>query len=92
MCRSIRVLHGFEPPTTMDEIHAAALQYVRKVSGHTKPTHVDQEAFDHAVEEVAHATAHLLGVLHPTKHVRTREGEKEKARERWRKREARMTK
>jgi hypothetical protein len=63
MCRNIRTLHNFEPPTSEDEIHAAALQYVRKVSGMTKPSRANQAAFDAAVEEVAHATAHLLGAL-----------------------------
>jgi hypothetical protein len=63
MCRNIRTLHNFEPAATSDEIQAAALQYVRKVSGTNKPSQANQEAFDRAVHEVAHATHHLLEVL-----------------------------
>ncbi|HVO30578.1 MAG TPA: DUF2277 domain-containing protein [bacterium] len=83
MCRAIRVLHNFEPKTTEAEIRAAALQYVRKVSGMNKPSAADAEPFEQAVEAVAHATMHLLGVLHTHGEPRTREGEKEKARKRW---------
>ena len=60
MCRNIRVLHHFEPPTTADEIQAAALQYVRKIAGMRAPSAANKEAFDRAVDEIAHATAHLL--------------------------------
>ncbi|GAB3253424.1 DUF2277 domain-containing protein [Arthrobacter pigmenti] len=63
MCRNIRTLHNFEPPARGDEIHAAALQYVRKISGSTKPSRANQEAFDDAVEQVAAVTAELLGHL-----------------------------
>ena len=63
MCRNIRTLHNMAPSTTEDEVHAAALQYVRKVSGMTKPSRANQEVFDRAVEEVAHITAHLLADL-----------------------------
>jgi hypothetical protein len=63
MCRNIRTLHNFEPPATGDEVHAAALQYVRKVRGSTKPSAANQEAFDAAVHEVAHVTRHLLDAL-----------------------------
>ena len=63
MCRNIRVLHNFEPPTTPDEIEAAALQYVRKVSGTTHPSAANQEAFDEAVRAVAAATRTLLESL-----------------------------
>ena len=63
MCRNIRTLHNFEPPATREEIHASALQYVRKVSGTTKPSLANAEAFDRAVDAVAHATAHLLDEL-----------------------------
>ena len=63
MCRSIRTLHGFAPPATDDEVEAAALQYVRKVSGSPKPSQANQAAFDRAVEDVAHATRHLLDDL-----------------------------
>jgi len=60
MCRNIRTLHNFDPPAHNEEIHAAALQYVRKVSGSTKPSKANAEAFDRAVDEIAHVTAHLL--------------------------------
>jgi hypothetical protein len=63
MCRNIHELHNFEPAATDDEVHAAALQYVRKVSGTTRPSRANQEAFDRAVAEVAHATHHLLESL-----------------------------
>jgi hypothetical protein len=82
MCRNIRVLHNFEPPATSDEVTAAALQYVRKVSGTTKPSQANQEAFDRAVHEVAHATQHLLEALVTTAPPKDREVEAEKARDR----------
>ena len=63
MCRNIRVLHHFEPPTTRDEMRAAALQYVRKVSGFRRPARHNAEAFDHAVDAVAGATLTLLDQL-----------------------------
>jgi len=63
MCRNIHTLHNFEPPATDDEIRAAALQYVRKISGSTKPSRANAEAFDRAVEEVALATTNLLDKL-----------------------------
>lgn len=63
MCRNIRVLNNFEPPATEDEVRAAALQYVRKVSGSSKPSAANQAAFDRAVHEIAHATQHLLDAL-----------------------------
>jgi hypothetical protein len=63
MCRNIRTLHNFEPAATDEEIRASALQYVRKVSGFTKPSAANAEAFDRAVDEVAHVTAHLLDAL-----------------------------
>lgn len=63
MCRNIRTLHNFEPPATGDEIRAAALQYVRKVSGSTKPSQANAESFDRAVDEIALATATLLEEL-----------------------------
>jgi hypothetical protein len=90
MCRNIRVLHHFEPPTTREEIRAAALQYVRKVSGLNAPSVTDRQAFDQAVEEIAHCTEHLLEALQARGQARTREGEKEKALARWEKRAARM--
>ena len=63
MCRNIRTLHNFEPAATSDEIRAAALQYVRTVSGSTKPSKANAEAFERAVDEIAHITAHLLDDL-----------------------------
>jgi hypothetical protein len=60
MCRNIRTLHNFKPPASDDEVRGAALQYVRKVSGSTKPSHANAEAFDRAVDEVTAATARLL--------------------------------
>ncbi|MBI4939714.1 MAG: DUF2277 domain-containing protein, partial [Actinobacteria bacterium] len=63
MCRNIRPLHNFAPPATPDEVHAAAVQYVRKVSGSPKPAKDNTEAFDRAVEEVAAATQRLLDAL-----------------------------
>lgn len=88
MCRNIRVLHHFEPPTTADEIHDAALQYVRKVSGSTKPSMANQVAFDAAVASITAITAALLGKLEARGEPRTREGELAKARAKWQKREA----
>ena len=82
VCRNIRTLHNFEPPATTDEVRAAALQYVRKVSGTTKPSQANQEAFDAAVEEVAEVTARLLGSLVTTAPPKDREVEAAKARAR----------
>ena len=82
MCRNIRQLHNFEPPATTDEVRAAALQYVRKVSGTTKPSQANQAAFDEAVEEIAHATQHLLDHLTTTAPPKNREDEAAKARAR----------
>lgn len=90
MCRNIRVLHAFEPPTTVEEMRAAALQYVRKVSGINKPSAADQAAVDRAVEEIAVSTEKLLAGLSDRAHKRTREGEKEKAKARWNARVVRM--
>jgi hypothetical protein len=80
MCRNIRTLHNFEPPATSEEIHASALQYVRKISGSTKPSHANEEAFDRAVEEVAAITTRLLGELVTTAPPKNREAEAEKRR------------
>ncbi|GAA3047170.1 DUF2277 domain-containing protein [Gordonia defluvii] len=63
MCRNIHTLHNFEPPATSDEVTAAALQYVRKVAGTTKPSNANREVFDRAVAEIAHSTQHLLDAL-----------------------------
>ncbi len=82
MCRNIHVLHNFDPPATNDEVHAAALQYVRKVAGTTRPSRANQEAFDEAVEEIAHATRHLLEHLSTSAPPRNREEEAAKARAR----------
>jgi hypothetical protein len=90
MCRNIRILHHFEPPTTPDEIRAASLQYVRKVSGTTKPSQQNQAAFDAAVDEITAVTTKLLESLVARGEPRTREGEAAKARARGEKRNARM--
>ncbi|MCY3965572.1 MAG: DUF2277 domain-containing protein [Acidobacteria bacterium] len=90
MCRNIRVLYNFEPPASEDEVRAAALQYVRKVSGSTRPSRANEAAFEQAVDAVAEATAVLLGELTTTAPARNREAEAEKARERWRRRQAKM--
>ncbi len=90
MCRNIRVLFHFQPPTTPDEVHAASLQYVRKVSGTLKPIEADRAAFEAAVAEIASATTRLLEALTPRGPCRTREGEREKGRVRWKRREAAM--
>ena len=82
MCRNIHTLYNFEPPATGDEIHGAALQYVRKVSGFTKPSQANQEAFERAVEAVSAVTAQLLGDLVTTAAPKDREREAERARER----------
>jgi hypothetical protein len=89
MCRNIRTLHNFEPPASSDEVHAAALQYVRKVSGTTRPSAANQAAFDAAVVEVAHVTSHLLDALVTTAPPKDREVEATKARARAEKRYAR---
>ncbi|WP_380161645.1 DUF2277 domain-containing protein [Kineococcus sp. R86509] len=82
MCRNIRQLHNFEPPATAEEVQAAALQYVRKVAGSTRPSVRNQEAFDRAVTAVAHATQHLLEDLVTTAPPRDREVEAARAKER----------
>lgn len=89
MCRNIRVLYNFQPPTTDDEVRAAALQYVRKVSGLREPSSADAAAFEAAVDGVAAATRSLLGTLRARTAVRTREGERERARLRGLRREGR---
>ncbi len=90
MCRNIRVLHNFAPPTTPEEIHAAALQYVRKVSGTVRPSQANQATFDAAVESIAAATTALLDHLEARGEPRTREGEAAKGKARWEARSARM--
>ena len=82
MCRNIRPLNNFEPPATTDEVRAAALQYVRKIAGTTKPSKANAEAFDRAVAAVAHATEHLLDELTASTPPKNREEEAAKARAR----------
>ena len=82
MCRNIKTLHNFEPPASAEEIHGAALQYVRKVSGSTKPSQANAEAFERAVEEIAQSTARLLGALVTTAPPRSREVEAARRHER----------
>jgi hypothetical protein len=82
MCRNIRTLHNFEPAASEEEIRAAALQYVRKVSGSTKPSRANEEAFNRAVDEVAHTTAHLLAALVTNAPPKDREVEAAKRRAR----------
>ena len=82
MCRNIRTLHNFEPPATREEIHAAALQYVRKVSGMQKPSQANAEAFELAVDEVTAATTRLLRTLVTSAPPRNREVEAERRRAR----------
>lgn len=82
MCRNIRQLHNFEPPATNDEVYAAALQYVRKVSGSTRPSQANAAAFEAAVQEVADATHRLLDSLSTTAPPKDRAAEAAKARAR----------
>ena len=82
MCRNIRTLHNFEPPATEDEVHGAALQYVRKVSGFTKPSQANEAAFERAVEEVEEATARLIAELVTNAPPKDREVEAARKRER----------
>lgn len=82
MCRNIRTLHNFEPPATREEVEAAALQYVRKLSGTTQPSKANEAAFQRAVEEVAAASQRLLGALVTTAPPKDREREAAKARAR----------
>lgn len=90
MCRNIRTLHNFEPPATEEEVRAAALQFVRKVSGATRPSRTNQESFDRAVEEIAETTMRLLDGLVATTPPRDREEEAAKAKVRWQRREERI--
>jgi hypothetical protein len=82
MCRNIRTLFNFEPPATEDEIRASALQFVRKLSGTTKPSRANQAAFDQAVDDVAAAASRLVRSLTTSAPPRNREEEARKARER----------
>jgi len=82
MCRNIHTLYNYEPPATEDEIREAALQYVRKISGFTKPSRANEEAFDRAVDDVADATARLIGSLVTTAAPKNREVEAQRKRAR----------
>jgi hypothetical protein len=82
MCRNIRTLHNFEPPATEDEVRAAALQYVRKISGYTKPSRANEAAFERAVDAVAVVSSELLHALTTSAPPRDREVEAARARER----------
>jgi hypothetical protein len=82
MCRNIRVLHNFQPATSSDEVRDAALQYVRKVSGMQKPSKTNEAAFQRAVDDIAHATQHLLADLVTTAPPKDREAEAAKRRAR----------
>ena len=82
MCRNIRPLHNFEPPATDEEVRSAALQYVRKISGFTKPSQVNEEAFNRAVHDIAHVSMHLLADLQTNAPPKDREVEAAKARAR----------
>jgi hypothetical protein len=88
MCRNIRTLYNFEPPATSEEVHDAALQYVRKISGFTKPSQANEAAFERAVEAVTAASARLLDELVTTAPPRNREVEAAKKRARWEQRAA----
>ena len=80
MCRNIRVLYNFDPPASSEEVHSAALQYVRKVSGMNKPSKANEAAFDRAVHEITHITQHLLADLVTTATPKDREVEAERRR------------
>jgi hypothetical protein len=82
MCRNIRTLYNFDPPATEEEVRAAALQYVRKISGFTKPSRANEEAFERAIDAVAAASSELLNVLRTAAPPKNREEEAAKARAR----------
>ncbi|HKB20804.1 MAG TPA: DUF2277 domain-containing protein [Gaiellaceae bacterium] len=88
MCRNIRTLYNFEPPATREEVHDAALQYVRKISGFTKPSQANEAAFDRAVEAVTAVSARLLDELVTSAPPKNREEEAAKKRLRWEQRAA----
>jgi len=90
MCRNIRPLYNFEPATTHDEIHNAAVQFVRKVSGMTKPSKANEEAFNRAVHDITHSVEHLLGSLITTAAPRNRDVEAAKGKARAEARYARI--
>ena len=82
MCRNIRTLHNFDPPATTEEVRAAALQYVRKISGFTKPSRANEAAFERAIDQVAAISAELLAELETAAPPKNREVEAAKARAR----------
>jgi hypothetical protein len=88
MCRNIHTLYNFEPPATEDEVRDAGLQYVRKISGFTKPSKANEAAFERAVAEIAAASERLLGALVTSAAPKDREVEAAKARARWAERQA----
>jgi hypothetical protein len=88
MCRNIHTLHNYEPPATEDEVRAAALQYVRKISGYTKQSQANAEAFECAVDEVAATTRWLLDELVTSAAPRNRDADAAKRRARWLERQA----
>jgi hypothetical protein len=90
MCRNIRTLHNFAPPASPEEVHAAAVQYVRKIAGCTRPSNANAAAFDGAVVEVVVATQRLLDRLVAAAPPKSREDEARKGRERWQRRAERM--
>ena len=90
MCRNIKLLHHFEPPATKEEVHASALQFVRKLTGMNKPSKANEAAFQSAVDQITELTLHLFEHLEVNSPPRSRAAEEEKARERGRKREAQL--
>jgi hypothetical protein len=88
MCRNIRTLYNFEPPATQEEVHDAALQYVRKISGFTSPSQANEEAFERAVQAVTDASSRLLDELVTNAPPKNREAEAAKKRLRWEQRAA----
>jgi len=89
MCRNIRTLYNFAPPATEEEIQSAALQYVRKISGSTKPSQMNEKVFNQAIKEIARATAKLVDKLETTAPPKNREEEAAKKRAKWQARNAR---
>ncbi len=82
MCRNIKTLFNFDPPVTPDEVHAASLQFVRKISGFNKPSKANEDAFQHAIDEVARASMKFLSSLETSAPPKNREEEAEKAKAR----------
>lgn len=82
MCRNIKTLYNFDPPTTKEEMHAASVQFVRKISGFTKPSNINHQPFNHAVEEIERVVAELLDSLATSAQPRNREAEAAKAKAR----------